>query len=324
MSQHDYPHLVRVLETFLKDHQPDGQPRSLYEPITYINSLGGKRIRPVLLLMAYNLWFDDVAPALPAAQAVEYFHNFSLMHDDIMDEASLRRGQESVHTRFGRNAAILSGDALLIKSFDILIELENKYRLSTSISKIMSKVSLEICEGQQMDMDFEKIIAPSEDAYIEMIRKKTACLLGASMKIGASLAGASEEDADKLYSFGENIGLAFQIQDDILDVFGEESMTGKQQGGDILRGKKNFLYVHLFNSLSEKDQALFATTYQSASSDGKIQPVIELYRQYHMEDYAQNLLKQYFNNAILLLRDISAPDKHILQSFAEALLKRDH
>lgn len=323
MSQHDYPHLVRLLELYLQDHQPGGHPQSLYEPITYINALGGKRIRPVLLLMAYNLWFDDVSPALPAAQAVEYFHNFSLMHDDIMDEAELRRGQESVHTKFGRNAAILSGDALLIKSFDILIDLENRYKLSSSISRVMSKVSLEICEGQQMDMDFEKIMAPTEDEYLEMIRKKTACLVGASLRMGAYLAGSSVDIADKLYAFGENIGLAFQIHDDMLDTFGETSVTGKQQGGDILRGKKNFLYTRSVNALNENERSNFIAAYDLAAKDGNINPVLEIYDSIEVRKYASALENQYYTASLHCLKDIQQ-DTSMLINFAASLMERNY
>src|SRR5687768_16212773 len=253
MMTHDYAGLLKIFESYLAENKPKGSPASLYDPILYINNLGGKRIRPVMLLMSYNLWFGYLTPALQAALAVEYFHNFTLMHDDIMDEALLRRGQETVHTRFGRNAAILSGDAMLIKSFEYLIDCDNKYRLGSSLAQVMSKISLEICEGQQMDMDFETNPMPSEADYLEMIRKKTACLLGACLRLGSMLAGAPTETCDKLYSCGENLGLAFQIKDDLLDVFGDPDHTGKQQAGDILRGKKNFLYVKTINALNESE-----------------------------------------------------------------------
>jgi geranylgeranyl diphosphate synthase type II len=242
--------LMENFESYLSSHQPYGNPDTLYEPIRYINHLGGKRIRPVLVLMAYNLWHEDVTPAMPAAMAVEYFHNFSLMHDDIMDEAPLRRGNDTVHKRFGRNAAILSGDAMLIQCFDLLLKAGQPYNNGATLCSLMTKVAVEICEGQQMDMDFELMDSPLESDYLEMIRKKTACLIGVSLQIGATLAGANSTQSDTLYKFGELIGLGFQVQDDYLDVFGDANLTGKQQGGDILRGKKNFLYVHQYNAMS--------------------------------------------------------------------------
>src|SRR5688500_15767811 len=196
---HNYDTLVNLFESYLKEQIITDQPTSLYEPVKYINDIGGKRIRPVLLLMTYNMWFHDITPALRPALAIEYFHNFTLMHDDIMDEAALRRGHESVHTRFGSNAAILSGDAMLIKCFEYLIDFELNHRLPTSITQVMAKIAIEICEGQQMDMDFEKRDDVSVDDYIEMIRKKTACLLGACMRIGSMLGSETKEIAQRMY-----------------------------------------------------------------------------------------------------------------------------
>jgi len=324
MIQKDYLDLVRIFEKYLSDQTIQGSPDSLYEPVRYINSLGGKRIRPVFLLMTYNLWFDDVSPALQAAMAIEYFHNFTLMHDDIMDEALLRRGQESVHIKYGRNSAILSGDAMLIKSFDYLIDVENKYRLGSSISRTLAKASLEICEGQQMDMDFETRTSPTESEYLEMIRKKTACLIGASMRIGSMLAGATSEVGDKLYSCGENLGLAFQIKDDILDVFGDPELTGKQTGGDILRGKKNFLYVRTYNALSEQEKTGFVENYARASTETKIDPIIETYRSMKIEEYAQGLQQFYFEQAMKCISNMPSLNTSILKDFATQLISRDH
>lgn len=324
MIQKDYLDLVRIFEKYLSDQTIRGNPDSLYEPVRYMNSLGGKRIRPVFLLMTYNLWFDDVSPALQAAMAIEYFHNFTLMHDDIMDEALLRRGQESVHVKYGRNSAILSGDAMLIKSFDYLIDLENKYRLGTSVSRTLANASLEICEGQQMDMDFETRTSPTEGEYLEMIRKKTACLIGASMRIGSMLAGATAEVGDKLYSCGENLGLAFQIKDDILDVFGDSKLTGKQTGGDILRGKKNFLYVRVYNALSEQEKTGFIEDYARASTEINFDDVLETYRSMKIEDYAQGLQQYYFEQAMKCIMNLSSLDTSSLKNFATQLMLRDH
>ena len=299
MMQKKYADLVQIFEDYLASHQLNGSPATLYEPVRYINSLGGKRIRPVLLLMSYNLWFDDVSPALQAAMAIEYFHNFTLMHDDIMDESELRRGKESVHVRFGKNSAILSGDAMLIKAFDYLIDLENKYRLGTSISQVLAKTSLEICEGQQMDIDFETRTSPSAEEYLEMIRKKTACLLGACMRMGAILAGATSETGDKLYSCGENLGLAFQI-------------------------KKNFLYVQAYNNLPESGKVAFIEQYARASEENQIDTVLEAYKEMNIEENARQMQQHYFDMAMNCIANLPNVDTSNLRTFATDLMKRDH
>jgi len=324
MSQFDYASLVKTFENYLNEHQVIGNPDSLYAPIRYINGIGGKRIRPVLLLMSYNQWHDDITPALPAALGMEYFHNFSLMHDDIMDEAAMRRGHESVHIKYGRNLAILSGDAMLIRCFELLLEAGRNNNTSSTICAVMAKTALTICEGQQMDMDFEMLDAPSENDYIEMIRKKTASLLGTCLKIGALLAGAPPQDADKLYSCGENIGISFQIKDDVLDVFGESEVTGKQKGGDILRGKKNFLYVHTFNQLDQIEKEKFINTYHEASTLGNIHSILEKYQSLKVEDYARQLQQQYFTKALACIENLDLLNISMVISFANELMSRDH
>ena len=321
---HNYDTLVKLFESYLKEQIINDQPISLYEPIRYINDIGGKRIRPVLLLMSYNMWFDNIAPALRPALAVEYFHNFSLMHDDIMDDATLRRGHESVHTRFGNNAAILSGDAMLIKCFEYLIDFELDHRLPSSITQVMAKIAIEICEGQQMDMDFEKREDVTVADYIEMIRKKTACLIGACMRIGGMLSGVTKEIADRLYSCGENFGIAFQIRDDILDVLGESEVTGKQKGGDILRGKKNFLYVQACNTLSGNERKNFITAYNNASTTSSISPILEIYESLKIQESARVQQMQYFDLGMTCLKDLTAKDTSILERFAADLLSRTH
>lgn len=320
----DYASLAKTFENYLEDHQLTGDPDTLYAPIRYINRMGGKRIRPVFLLMAYNQWYDDISPALPAALAIEYFHNFSLMHDDIMDEASLRRGIETVHIRFGRNLAILSGDAMLIKCFELLLEAGRKNNTGSAICAAMSSAALIICEGQQMDMDFENFDSPSEEDYIEMIRKKTACLLGISLKIGSLLAGASAEVSEILYTYGEKIGIAFQIRDDILDVFGDSKLTGKQKGGDILRGKKNFLYVHAYNSLSLSEKANFTNAYNEASSTGEINFILEKYKSLNVEEYANQIQLNYLKQAMDSIDSLSFLNISALKSFSGSLMQRDH
>jgi geranylgeranyl diphosphate synthase type II len=315
--------LTARFEDYLRAHQPYGAPDNLYGPIRYINELGGKRIRPLLVLLAYNMWQEDIEPALPAALAVEYFHNFSLMHDDIMDEAPRRRGQESVHQKYGRNAAILSGDAMLIRCFELLLQSGEKNNTGAKLCSLMSKTALEICEGQQLDMDFEKRTSPTEDEYLDMIRKKTACLLGVSLQIGAVLAGASDQEANALYDFGIQMGMAFQIRDDYLDVYGDESLTGKQRGGDILRGKKNFLYVHTCNRLSAHDQMKFSADYVSASFAQKIDSILEWYDRTLSGRYADQKQREFFEKGVSCLDLFSEMKKSILVSFSQSLVKRN-
>ncbi len=324
MSQQDYSSLASTFESYMSAHQPEGTPNSLYVPMRYINQLGGKRIRPVLLLMAYNLWHEDITPALPAALAIEYFHNFSLMHDDIMDEAELRRGSESVHIRYGRNSAILSGDAMLIRCFELLLEAGRKNNFGAAMCSLMASAAITICEGQQMDMDFEKMESPAEQEYIEMIRKKTACLIGTSLRIGALLGDASVHDSEALYEFGEKMGIAFQIQDDLLDVFGDARVTGKQQGGDILRGKKNFLYVHTLASLTGEKREEFVEVYEQAFRGQNIVPVLNIYQRFDVVSYASGLQSSYFEEARKYLNSLHSVNSEMLESFVKEVMKRDH
>ncbi len=324
MGPNDFKVLAEKFESYLIAHQPSGVPDSLYEPIRYINTLGGKRIRPALLLMAYNLWKDDIGEALPAALAVEYFHNFSLMHDDIMDEAPLRRGKQSVHTLFGRNSAILSGDAMMIKCFDLLLEAGKEKGIGSQLCTLMCSAALEICEGQQLDMDFEKLDAPSELEYLEMIRQKTACLLGVSMQMGALLAGAKQSDAQLLYGFGEKIGLGFQIQDDFLDVFGDEKLTGKQKGGDILRGKKNFLYVTACGKLPGPERDKFIEAYSMASLKKETSAIYHIYEQLKIREYTLLILSNYFTEATNELSIINNVNTTQIASLAAQLSSRQY
>lgn len=324
MNQYDYVAIAGKFEAYLSSHQPYGSPDSLYEPIRYINELGGKRIRPALLLMAYNLWHEDITPALPAALAVEYFHNFSLMHDDIMDEAPLRRGKQTVHTRYGQNSAILSGDAMLIRCFDLLLEAGKQKDMGVELCSIMCKAALEICEGQQMDMDFEARSSPTEAEYLEMIRKKTACLLGASLQMGATLAGAGFQEAMALYTFGEKIGMGFQVQDDYLDVFGDTSLTGKQKGGDILRGKKNFLYVHTCNTLSPPDQRDFIQTYLQASAEQDASQVLSIYEKNNVGPYTQKIQTSFVEKGLTELRELQHDGTLLLNNLAGSLMSRNY
>lgn len=324
MSQYDYAALSLKFESYLSAHQPYGSPDTLYEPIRYVNELGGKRIRPVLLLMAYNLWHEDITPALPAALAVEYFHNFSLMHDDIMDEAPLRRGKQTVHERFGRNKAILSGDTMLIRCFDLLLEAGKQKGIGDELCSLMVKASLEICEGQQMDMDFESLPSATEAEYLEMIRKKTACLIGVSLEMGAVLAGVSNTDAKRLYAFGEKLGLGFQVQDDFLDVFGDARLTGKQKGGDILRGKKNFLYIHTCNTLSPDNQKDFMEAYVRAATEQNTDQIFKMYEKLDVARYTQKVQSAFFEKGLSDLENVKEIETLSLRNLATDLMARDY
>lgn len=322
MSHLDYEVLTGQFEAYLSAHQPYGSPDSLYEPFRYINELGGKRIRPVLLLMAYNLWHDDITPALPAALAIEYFHNFSLMHDDIMDEAPIRRGKQTVHTLYGTNRAILSGDAMLIRCFDLLLEAGKPNDVGAELCSLMAKTAMEICEGQQMDMDFEQMESPTETAYLEMIRKKTAVLLGTSLKLGAILANASRDEQDSLYDFGEMMGLGFQIQDDYLDLFGNAGLTGKIQGGDILRGKKNFPYVHTYNTLNPTDRKIFIDAYNQVAQSRDVSAVMEYYQRLNTESHVRGVMSQYVQRSNHCLDALTDRDLNAMKNLINILAAR--
>lgn len=298
MQPQGYKDLLIAFEEYLIRHQPVGHPDSLYAPIRYINALGGKRIRPVLVLMAYNLWHDDVAPAMPAAMAVEFFHNFSLMHDDIMDEAPLRRGQDTVHRRYGVNAAILSGDAMLIDCYRLLLGAGVSDGIGDVLCRRMSDIALAICEGQQLDMDFERQAFPSEPDYLEMIRKKTAVLLGWSLELGGRMAGAPETAVRELYAIGETMGLGFQVQDDYLDVFGDSRLTGKQQGGDILQGKKNFPYVHHCATLAPGKREQFREVYIAAGRERVIDRVMQQFIGAGVDGYTRDTFNRLFNDGL--------------------------
>jgi geranylgeranyl diphosphate synthase type II len=241
-----------------------------------------------------------------------------------MDEAPLRRGKQTVHTLYGRNSAILSGDAMMIRCFDLLIEAGRQKGLGVDLCSLMCKVALEICEGQQMDMDFESLSSPTEAEYLEMIRKKTACLLGASLQMGALLAGANHQDAIALYNFGEKIGLGFQVQDDYLDVFGDASLTGKQKGGDILRGKKNFLYVHTCNTLAPPDQKDFVEAYSQAAASQDASPILRIYEKYNVGSYTQKIQSAFVEKGLTELAEVQFEGITVLKNLAGSLMSRNY
>ena len=298
---------------------------NLYDPVHYLLGLGGKRIRPVLVLAAYNLYGENFDEAIPAAHAVEYFHNFSLMHDDIMDAADLRRGSQTVHKKYDLNTAILSGDVMLIKAYEFLEAYPAD--LQVKLFKLFNATSVKICEGQQMDIDFETRDDVSITEYLEMITKKTAVLLGLAQQFGGLIGGASDVDSKHLYGFAKNMGIAFQVQDDVLDVFASSLDSGKTEGGDILQKKKTYLYLKSLELLGEQDAERLKYLYSDQDEIGGTELVEEgraLMKDCHVKVYAQELKENYQQLSFSHLDSISVEDskKEVLRTYATQLLNR--
>ena len=301
------------------------EPNNLYEPIRYILSLGGKRLRPVLTLMATEVFDVDCQKALAAATAVEVFHNFSLIHDDIMDDAPLRRGNETVHEKWNINTGILSGDAMLILAYQYFEAYEPK--IFQELAKLFSKTALEVCEGQQYDVDFETRDDVTIPEYLKMIEYKTAVLVAAAMKMGAIVAETTEENKNLIYDFGLNLGLAFQLQDDYLDAFGNPETFGKQVGGDIIENKKTYLYLKAmeFASANEMEQLLHLFSFQSSDNTDKINSVKGIFNQTGASAATQKAIENYTFKALetLAKMNIGNDKKAILKAFAENLMSRN-
>ena len=301
------------------------EPNNLYEPIRYILSLGGKRLRPVLTLMATEVFDLDCQKALAAATAVEVFHNFSLIHDDIMDDAPLRRGNETVHEKWNINTGILSGDAMLILAYQYFEAYEPK--IFQELAKLFSKTALEVCEGQQYDVDFETRDDVTIPEYLKMIEYKTAVLVAAAMKMGAIVAETTEENKNLIYDFGLNLGLAFQLQDDYLDAFGNPETFGKQVGGDIIENKKTYLYLKAmeYASANEKEQLLHLFSFQSSNNTDKINSVKGIFNQTGATAATKKAIENYTFKALetLAKMNIGNDKKAILKAFAENLMSRN-
>ncbi|WP_339695612.1 polyprenyl synthetase family protein [uncultured Marixanthomonas sp.] len=300
------------------------EPEQLYEPIQYIVNIGGKRLRPILTLLTCDFFGTDFEKAMPAALAIELFHNFSLIHDDIMDKAPLRRGKETVHEKWDLNTGILSGDAMLILAYQLFEEYEPE--LFRELAKLFSKTAIEVCEGQQYDVDFEDRDDVTIDEYIKMIDYKTAVLLGAAMKMGAIVAGASEDCKENIYKFGRNLGIAFQLQDDYLDVFGNPESFGKQVGGDIIENKKTFLYLTALNKseTTQAEELEHLYTINPREPSGKIETVTRIFKNSGAAEATQAEISKYTNKANELLEQIkiSEEKKTELREFGEWLMKR--
>lgn len=301
------------------------EPKNLYEPIDYILRLGGKRMRPVLTLLSTEVFDADFKKALSAATAIEVFHNFSLVHDDIMDDAPLRRGKETVHEKWNLNTGILSGDAMLILAYQYFESYEPT--IFRALAKLFSKTALEVCEGQQYDVDFETRDDVSIPEYLKMIEFKTAVLVGAAMKMGAIIAETSEENADLIYDFGLNLGIAFQLQDDYLDCFGNPETFGKQVGGDIIENKKTYLYLKAmeFSKAEEREQLLHLYSIQPNDNSEKIESVKEFFNQTGATKATQKAIEDYTIKAFetLTKMEIGEDKKMVLRAFGEKLMKRE-
>ena len=300
------------------------KPKSLYDPIEYVLAAGGKRIRPSFVLMAYNLFHDDVDRILPVATALETYHNYTLLHDDLMDKADMRRGRPTVHKKWDDNTAILSGDTMLVLAYEHLAKCDTKY-LKPALD-LFTETALEVSEGQQFDMEFETRNDVAEEEYIEMIRLKTSVLLACALKMGAVVAGASDADANALYAFGEKVGLAFQLQDDMLDVYGDPKVFGKAIGGDVTSNKKTFMLINAFNradagTRAELERWTTATEFDPAE---KIAAVTEIYNRLGIDKLAEQRIKEYFEQSRQHLDELSVSDdrKAVLREYTERMMNR--
>jgi geranylgeranyl diphosphate synthase type II len=310
--------------SYLESQTINKEPRNLYEPIDYILRLGGKRMRPVLTLMTAEVFNADYAKALPAAMAVEVFHNFSLVHDDIMDDAPLRRGSPTVHEKWNINTGILSGDAMLILAYQYFEQYEPA--VFRDLAKLFSKTALEVCEGQQWDVDFETRKDVTIPEYLKMIEYKTAVLVAAAMKMGAIIANTSAENANLIYEFGLNLGLAFQLQDDYLDAFGDPKTFGKQVGGDIIENKKTYLYLKAveFSNATQAEQLNDLFAVHSDDNDSKINKVKAIFNESGASKATQEAIEKFTFKAFETLEkmDIELSKKEMLRTFGENLMGR--
>ncbi len=310
--------LDKVNEGLIGLALPEG-PANLYDPIKYILNIGGKRVRPMLAMLAYQLYKKDVDKVVLPILALEVFHNFTLVHDDIMDEAPLRRGNETVHTKWDSNIAILSGDVMMVKAYDLLSNAPADV-LPTLLKKF-NKCAQEVCEGQQKDMDFENLPSVTVEEYLDMIRQKTAVLLGFSLEMGAILAGAPTEESDKLYEIGVNLGLAFQLQDDLLDLYGGDSF-GKQIGGDIINKKKSILITKALELSNDKSTLLNAYNSTSNQPSNKVETISNLFNQLGIQKEVKKMVSEFEKIGNVGLTTISSANQNLLISFINQLKTR--
>lgn len=318
--------ILKMVNEFLDHLSYDRKPESLYEPIKYVLSMGGKRIRPTLMLLAYNLYKENPEDILMNACALETYHNYTLLHDDLMDNADMRRGHLTVHKKWNDNTAILSGDSMLVLAFQRMMQCDTKHL--KDILDLFTVTALEIGEGQQYDMEFETRNDVKEEEYIEMIRLKTSVLLACALKIGAILADASAEDAENLYKFGEQIGLAFQLQDDYLDVYGDSKVFGKEIGGDITSNKKTYMLINAFNKANDAQREELTRWVSARDFDRneKVDAVTRLYNEIGIDQLAQDKIAYYFAQSKKYLDAVNVPEekKEELRKYAQKMMKRQY
>ena len=317
--------IQKLINEYIDNQSFSGTPAELYAPIEYILRQGGKRMRPTLCLLACDLFGGDINDCLTPAIAAEIFHNFTLVHDDIMDQAPLRRGMETVYHKWSSDIALLSGDTMLIKAFQYVLNTNKKYY--HEVFAELCKVALEVCEGQQYDLNFETQDNVTLDSYLEMIRLKTAVLLGSVLKIGAITAQTNAKNQEAIYNFGISLGMAFQLQDDIFDCYGDVSVFGKMTGGDISDNKKTYLYLKALELSSEEDKEILTSLFKmpKGRDEKKIETVLDIYKKYHVKEIVTNLMTQYYEDSLKHLDSIDVPEerKVILKDYANYLYKRN-
>lgn len=313
--------LKEIIEDGLKKIKLPKSPKNLYQPIEYTLELSAKRIRPLLLLMSFQLFNKDIKLAIPSALGIELFHNFTLLHDDIMDNSDLRRGCSTVHKNWDINTAILSGDAMLIYTYKYLLDTIK----SDEVLKVFNENAIRVCEGQQLDMDFEEEKNVSIQDYLKMIEYKTAVLLATSLKIGAIIGGASDQHADNLFSFGKNIGIAFQLQDDLLDLYGNANSFGKKIGNDIIANKKTFMYLKALDIATTKQRDILRNTFSNndINPDKKINIVSNIFNELDIKLHTKRLVQDYYENSLSYLNRLDNIETSEIRNFITNLLERN-
>ena len=316
--------LLKKVNEALDNVVYDRQPASLYDPIKYVLSIGGKRVRPVLTMLSYNLYKDDPLSIMPQAIGLETYHNFTLLHDDLMDHADMRRGHETVHKKWDANRAILSGDTMLLQAFE-RVEDCDPAKLP-AVFKVFIQTTLEIGEGQQLDVEFETRNDVTEDEYIEMIRLKTSVLLACACKVGAIMADAPAEDIENMYKFGEKLGLAFQLQDDLLDVYGDPAVFGKNIGGDITSNKKTYMLINAVNRANpaQREQLMKWIEAKEFDRNEKVKAVTELYNEIGIRELCEQKIEEYYQKSLVYLAKVNLPEerKAELKAYAAEMMKR--
>jgi len=315
-----------LIQEAIKKELVHREPIELYEPILYTLSMGGKRLRPLLTLMTCDIFDGDIYQAISPAIGLETFHNFTLLHDDIMDKAPIRRGQPTVYKKWDANRAILSGDTMMVMAYDYI--LNSPKDLLFDIFTVFNKLGKEVCEGQQYDMNFETDSKVTIEQYLKMIQLKTAVLIGGSMQVGAIIARTSTKNTERIYDFGENVGMAFQLQDDLLDAFGNEDIFGKKNGGDIRTNKKTYLYLKAMEiaSAEQRNELTRLFSIHDENNDQKVEEVLAIFQALNIETETRKLMDRYYNKAMETLGKIDLPEtkKEILTKLADQLMKRDN